>query len=195
MLDIREGLWHHKENKTFAKCQFIKTNIASLTSTTSAFNVPWPTSVASAPLTVFHTAAVIRPMERSLLVYEHCRKVNVDGTANIITAAKEAGADILVATSSGSISIKPVNAWVTPWTKWPEHFFQIYDESDAYGPERSHDEFFGNYAVSKAAMERMVMKENGPNFKTGCIRPASGVYGNELDHNVAVYTQKDELPT
>src|SRR2546430_289570 len=114
MLDIREGLWYHKENKAIAKCQFIKTNIASIDSTTSAFNAPWPSSVASAPLTVFHTAAVIRPMERSLLVYERCTKVNIDGTANIITAAKEAGADILVATSSGSISIKPVNLWVAP---------------------------------------------------------------------------------
>ena len=195
MLDIREGLWHLKENETFTKCQFIKTNIASLDSTITAFKAPWPPSVASSPLTVFHTAVVIRPMERSLLVYERCSKVNVDGTTNIITAAKEVGADILIATSSGSISIQPVNLWVAPWTKWPKHFFQLYDESDAYGPERPHNNFFSNYAASKAVMERMVMKENSPNLKTGCIRPASGVYGNELDHNVAVYIPRNFLPT
>ena len=195
MLDVREAVWHHKENEAVTKCQFIKTNIASPESTAAAFNAPWPSSVASAPLTIYHTAAVIRPMERSLLVYERCSRVNVDGTANIIAAAKEAGADILVATSSGSISLRPVNFWVSPWTKWPKRFFQLYDESDAYGPERSHEEFFGNYAASKAAMERMVMEENGPKLKTGCIRPANGVYGNEMDHNIGVYIPRDELPT
>lgn len=195
MLDVRERPEHRKENEAFAKCQFIKTNIASLDSTTAAFNTPWSPSIASAPLTVFHTAAIIRPGERSLLVYKRCSKVNVDGTANIINAAKEAGADILIATSSGSIAIRPVNPWVTPWTKWPKNFFQLYDESDADGPERPHNDFFANYAASKAAMERMVMKENGRNIKTGCVRPASGVYGNELDHNVAVYIPRDKLPT
>jgi len=188
-------LWHHKENEAFGECQFIKTNIASRDSTTAAFNAPWPPSVASSPLTVFHTAAVIRPVERSPLVYKRCSKVNVDGTANVITAAKEAGADIFVATSSGSIAIRPVNLWVAPWTQWPKNFFQLYDESDAYGCERPHNDYFANYAASKAEMEHMVMKENGPNLKTGCIRPANGVYGNELDHNVAVYIPHDKLPT
>lgn len=194
MLDFREAVWHHKENPLVTKCQYIKTDISSIHSVKAAFDAPWP-SAASAPLTVFHTAAVIRPHERSKLLYHRCSKVNFDGTANIIAASKAAGADILVATSSGSIALTPVQFWIAPWTKYPGRFFQLYDESDAYRPERPHEDFFGNYAVSKAGAERLVMKANDGKLKTGCIRPASGVYGNEHDHNIATYIPMEEIPT
>lgn len=195
MLDFREAVWHHKDNPDVAKCQYIKTDISTIDSVKAAFETPWRSVAANAPLTVFHTAAVIRPHERSKLLYERCSKVNLDGAANVIAAAKAAGADILIATSSGSIALKPVQPWIAPWTKYPGRFFQLYDESDAYCPERSHEDFFGNYAVSKARAERLVMKANDEKLKTGCIRPASGVYGNEHDHNIATYIPMEEIPT
>lgn len=195
MLDFREAIWHHKENLLVAKCEYIKTDITSTDSVKAAFSAPWPSSAKNAPLTVFHTAAIIRPHERSKLLYERCSKVNVDGTANIIAASKEAGADMLVATSSGSIALRPIQPWIAPWTKFPGRFFQLYDESDAYASERPHEEYFANYAVSKARAERLVMKANGEGLKTGCIRPASGVYGNENDHNIATYIPMEQIPT
>jgi len=195
MVDFREAVWHHKENDAVTKCEWIKTDISSMDSVKVAFESPWPSSAAHAPLTVFHTAAVIRPQERSKLFYHRCSRVNVDGTANIIAAAKDANADILVATSSGSISLRPVQMWIAPWTRFPGRFFQLYDESDAYGPERAHEDFFANYAASKAQAERLVMNANGSTLKTGCLRPASGVYGNEHDHNIATYIPMDEIPT
>jgi nucleoside-diphosphate-sugar epimerase len=195
MLDFREAVWHHNENPLVAKCRYIKTDISSIHAVKAAFDAPWPSSEASTPLTVFHTAAVIRPHERSKLLYHRCSKVNLDGTANIIASSKAAGADILVTTSSGSIALKPVRFWISPWTKYPGRLFQLYDESDAYGPERPHEDFFANYAVSKARAERLVMKANDEKLKTGCIRPASGVYGNEHDHNIATYIPMEEIPT
>jgi len=52
----------------------------------------------------------------------------------------------------------------------------------------SHDEYFGNYAVSKAAAEKSVLDANAPDFRTGTIRPANGIYGNQDDHTVGTYT-------
>jgi nucleoside-diphosphate-sugar epimerase len=176
---------------------FVQTDISSADSTNQAFSKGWHPSVAHLPLTVFHTAAVIVPSDRSKLFYAFCEAVNVHGTRNVVDAARRAGADIFVSTTSGSISIRPVQYWVSPWkmwSSWPRNFSQVLDEADFFQPLRPREEFYANYPVSKAAAERIVCEANTANFRTGCIRPANGVYGNPTDNTVGGSLSKTIFP-
>jgi len=125
-------------------CDYVKADISDRSSVEAAFAKPWPTSVATLPLTVFHTAAVIRPQERSILFYERCSRVNRDGAKNVMEVAQQAGADIFVATSSASVALVPPKFWVWPWEKGPKDYFQVIDERDWGKPLREHGRFFGN---------------------------------------------------
>ncbi|KIW07487.1 uncharacterized protein PV09_01453 [Verruconis gallopava] len=175
--------------------EFVQADITSEDSTMAAFGRPWPKSVADLPLTVLHTAAVINFTDRARTLLPKVTKVNLTGTANVLSAAKRAGADIFLATSSASIAIKPVGFWIWPWQRHPKNMFQFYGEDDAYAPLRDHFDYFGNYAVSKALAEKLVMDANSDTFKTGCIRPANGVYGTRYDHTVGTYLTRRDVPT
>lgn len=156
---------------------YVKTNVTDKFSVSDAFSRKWPENVASLPLTVFHTAAVIRPTDRLKVFLPLCRNVNVEGTKNMLDAAKRAGASCLIATSSGSVCIHRPNFWTAPWTRMPKLLTQVI--SDSTPLPKKHEEFFGNYAVTKIEAERIVRAADDPgsNFRTGCIRPANGVYG------------------
>ncbi|KAI3391814.1 hypothetical protein diail_6776 [Diaporthe ilicicola] len=185
------------DHPLFGKVDFQKTDISSVESTNAAFNKAWDPSVAKLPLTVFHTAAVIIPSARSQLVNGFCEAVNVGGTENVLAAARRAGADVLVSTSSASISIRPVELWVKPW-KWnspPRDYWQVLEESDFFRPIRRHDEFYGNYPASKARAERIVCGANSSELRTGCIRPANGVYGHPTDNTVGGPLNSQTTPT
>lgn len=160
---------------------FVQADITNIGSIKAAFAQPWPKDVASLPLTVFHTAAAIRPGERAKIFLNRCAIVNVNGTANVIAAASAAGADVLVATSSASISIRPVNFWIPPWRSVPKGFVQIYRDPEKDVNLRPHGEYFSNYAWTKARAEDLVMKADDKELRTGCIRPACAVYGNKYD--------------
>ena len=174
--------------------EFIQTDITSAVAVDAAFSKPWDRSVSHLPLTVFHTAAVILASDRSPHFYDFPEAVNVNGTKNVLAAAKAAGADIFSSTSSASIVIRPVEPFV-PWRKEPKHFWQILDERDFSQPLRPRDEFFGNYPLSKAVAERLVCAATSPSFRTGCIRPANGVYGNPTDNTVGAPLAKSVVPT
>lgn len=175
--------------------EFIKTDIRSRASVDAAFTKPWPGSVSLLPLTVFHTAAVILASDRSKYLYSFPESVNVTGTENVIAAAKAAGATIFSSTSSGSISVRSINPWVSPWSHQPENYWQILNEQDFFQPPKSKEQYYGNYAASKAAAERIVCAANSNEFRTGCIRPANGVYGNPIDNSVGGPLSKEVLPT
>lgn len=174
---------------------FVKTDITSPASLDAAFKKPWPSSVAALPLTIFHTAAVIIPSDRSKHFYDFPEAVNVRGTDNVLRAARKAGADIFSSTSSGSIAIRPIGPWVAPWAQSPKEFWQVLDEKDFFEPLRPHEQFFGNYPASKAAAERLVCEANTDGFQTGCIRPINGVYGNPTDNTVGEPLSRSVLPT
>lgn len=178
-----------------AEVEFIPTDIRSKDAVSAAFNKPWDAAVSNLPLTVFHTAAVILASDRSKYLYALPHAVNVVGTENVLAAAKAAGADIFSSTSSASVSVLSVNPWVAPWATQPENYWQILDEKDFQKPLKPFDQFFGNYAASKAAAERLVCAANSDSFHTGCIRPASGVYGNPGDNTVGGCLCKEVLPT
>lgn len=127
-----------------AGCDFVMADITSRASVDAALSKPWPQSVAKHPLTVFHTAAAVRPQERSPLIYHRISGVNRDGAINVMEAARAAGADIFVATSSASVGVVPPKLWVWPWQSIPENFFQVVDEKDFDSPLRPHHLFFSN---------------------------------------------------
>lgn len=156
---------------------YVKTNITDEASVSSAFNQQWPLTVVHLPMTVFHTAALIRPADRLAMFLPLCRNVNVGGTQNVVNAAKKAGASCLIATSSGSVTVHRTNFWLPPWQKTPKGFTQVVSDSTTLPKE--HSEFFGNYPYTKIEAERLVCGANdtAANFRTGCIRPTNGIYG------------------
>ncbi|KAI0411601.1 hypothetical protein F5X98DRAFT_357008 [Xylaria grammica] len=195
ILDIRRSERSDMNSGPAVEVDFVRTDITSRASVDAAFSRPWPASAAKLPLTVFHTAAVILASDRSAHGYAFPESVNVKGTANLLAAAKAAGASIFSSTSSASIAIRPVGTWVAPWAKEPKHFFQILDTQDFKLPPRKREGYFGNYPASKAAAERLVCGADEDGFRTGAIRPANGVYGNPTDNTVGDPLSRSVMPT
>lgn len=175
----------------------IHTDISSPASTDAAFSKAWHKSVAHLPLTVFHTAAVMVPSDRSQSAYTFLERINIEGTKNILAATRRAGADILVATASASISIRLVEFWMAPWRlfSWPEYFVQQLDEADFFRPLRPFTEFYSAYAASKATAERIVCDANCETLRTGTIRPANGIYGHPTDNTVGQPLNRSVCPS
>jgi len=165
---------------------YFQTDITDELNVSTAFGKPWPESVYQRPLTVFHTAAIIRPSERLQRFLPFCAKVNINGTKNIINAAKKAGATCFVSTSSGSVSLRKLKFWIMPWETLPRRVMQIL--SDSAKIPQHHNEFFGNYAVTKVEAERIVCSADNPaaGFRTGCIRPSNGIYGIGSDASMTI---------
>ena len=67
---------------------YIHADISAPLSVSRAFSAAWPSSVSKLPLTVFHTAAVIIPSDRSPLQYAFCEAVNVRGTQHVVDCAR-----------------------------------------------------------------------------------------------------------
>lgn len=162
---------------------FIKVDISDAASVDAAFKQPWPpTSDSTAPeITIFHTAANIRFYERHPALLPRSTNVNVNGTQNIVDAARAIGATVLIQTSSGSVGVRSNRFFLWPWETAPKCFVQILNDDDTLLP-KYHEDFFSNYAASKIIAERIVRKANGsPSGKgvlrTGSIRPGNGVFG------------------
>ncbi|KAI0126453.1 hypothetical protein BJ170DRAFT_628799 [Xylariales sp. AK1849] len=193
IIDIRKSERDDMATGTAKDVDFIQTDITSRASVDIAFDKPWDRSCSHLPLTVFHTAAVILASDRSQHLYGFPESVNVQGTAHVLQAARKAGADVFSSTSSASISVQPVLPF--GWTREPKHFWQILNEQDFFRPIRPREGYFGNYPASKAVAERLVCAANSESFRTGCIRPANGVYGNPTDNTVGGPLSKSTFPT
>ncbi|KAG0158870.1 hypothetical protein PDIDSM_69340 [Penicillium digitatum] len=177
---------------------WIKTNIVDEFAVTTAFEAPWPANVTNLALTVYHTAAIIRPQDRLKSFLPLSSKVNIDGTRKVLNPARLAGATAFIWTSSGSVALHQPTFWIAPWATQPKRVVQVISDSTKM-PE-SHDQFFGNYAVTKAEAERLVRAADNPatNFRTGCIRPTNSVYGTGgQDNNVitGLYLRNGGSPT
>ena len=77
----------------------------------------------------------------------------------------------------------------------PRNFFQLLTTADFHAPLRPHAQFFGNYPASKARAERIVTAANSAQMRTGCIRPANGVYGNPTDNAVSMPLMRETCAT
>lgn len=193
-IDIRKPTRKEFLHGEAAKVSFEQADITSESSIGAAFDKSWPASVAKLPLTVFHTAALIIASDRLKVLLPRVSTVNTQGTANVLAAAKRAGADLFIATSSGSVALRNPEIWIPPWRKTPKHMVQIYPDPDKDQLIRPHNTYFGNYAVTKAKAEQLTLAANSADFKTGCIRPACGVYGNNYDLTIAAYLRQKSLP-
>ena len=168
---------------------FVKTDIRDPKSVNSAFELKWPASVAKLPLTVLHTAAILDEKHRAKDLLEPFLKVNTEGTRNVVNAAKAARASVLIATSSSAVAIKPVNFFPPIWQKLPTNWIQQSDNANPAKPasEMKHEDYYGNYAVTKHLAETLVMeadsKETG--FRTGCIRPGHAIYGYGVENRAS----------
>ncbi|KAM7219185.1 hypothetical protein V8F06_005482 [Rhypophila decipiens] len=181
IVDFQPVTRHKMLQNGAGACDYVKADISSIPSVEAAFSRPWPKAVAERPMTVFHTAASIRPAERKWIFYDRLRKVNVVGVANVLDVCRKHGADIFVYTSSASVGLWPLRVWNWPWQKCPKNHVQVYNEDDFDKPLRPHNEYFSNYAYSKAESERLVSGANSQSFRTGIIRPGNGIYGGPAD--------------
>ncbi|EMD35997.1 hypothetical protein CERSUDRAFT_115935 [Gelatoporia subvermispora B] len=196
VLDIRRPSRRDMTEGRVCNVDFVAVNVTDMDAVQAAFDKPWPSSEAdytdpNPALTVFHTAATIRFFERHPALQPLSDKVNVHGTQNVLDAARSAGADAFVYTSSGSISVRRSRFWLWPWEKEPKLFTQVINDDDAGVPTR-HEHFFSNYAVSKRKAETLVRKADRSRsdkgeIRTGCIRPGNGVYGPGGDLLVGMY--------
>ncbi|KAF2755131.1 NAD(P)-binding protein [Pseudovirgaria hyperparasitica] len=172
---------------------FIKTDITDAAAVKSAFSSPWPSDIAGQPLTVFHSAAIINSFERAEDLMGPVFKVNVNGTANVIEAAKEAKASILISTSSSSIALVNAEYFAEPFARWPKNLIQVIDNADPPKPvsEMKHYEYCGNYAKSKHLGETLVLQADNKSggFRTGSIRPGHAIYGHGVEDNSSVTWQ------
>jgi nucleoside-diphosphate-sugar epimerase len=181
------------------KVKYCKTDIRDRSSVDSVFATPWPAQVAKLPLTVLDTVALIHAGHRSPDYLDMYMQVNVDGTRNVMTAARAAGADIFIATSSASVTIKPSTFLFPPWQKRPRHHVQISVNADPQ-PLDKLENFAGCYAYTKALAEKLVTDADDPEggFRTGAIRPGHTIYGHGDENPQAVffdYLRKGGLPT
>jgi len=178
-----------------AEIDFHSTDVTDAASVTTAFDAPWPEEHAGKPLTVFHTAAIVDAATRLKRYYGRVEAVNVKGTQNVMAAAKEAGADVFIITSSGSVGFRRVNIWIWPWQWFPKGMSQVYPDPVLQHTTKGHFDYFGNYAVSKARSEGLVLRANESGFRTGAIRPCCGIYGDVDDFNVGAYIRMKTVPT
>ncbi|KAF0326330.1 3-beta hydroxysteroid dehydrogenase isomerase family [Colletotrichum asianum] len=203
IIDFRKPLRDDMSEGPVSQVDFAQADISSESATSAAFAKSWPESVAQLPLTVFHTAAVIRPSERSPMVYDRCSRVNTTGAANVLAAAKASGAGVFIFTSSCSVALKPVNFFNSPFKQWPANFVQVLNELDFWKPLRPHGEFFANYARSKAEAERLICGANDipedplqdGGFRTGAIRPGNVIYGHKDDYLIGTTLRMASFPT
>ncbi|KAL7927499.1 hypothetical protein ACQKWADRAFT_276946 [Trichoderma austrokoningii] len=189
ILDARRPFTFRKEFSQGApsKVAYIQTDITNEAATLKSYNAPWPEAVAGLPLTVFHTAAVIRPFDRYKMLYERTSRVNITGAVHSLEAAKKAGAGVFIYTSSSNAALKQVKWLFAPWgaTQQPEGFLQNLSNEDFFEPQRQPHEFPSNYAQSKAKAERLICGANeAAVLRTGVIRPGNPVYGHK-DDNIA----------
>ncbi|KAK5061549.1 hypothetical protein LTR84_008093 [Exophiala bonariae] len=179
----------------------IKADISDAASVDSVFSLPWPKEVADLPLTVFHTAAYIQSGHRSKTSLPIYLRVNIQGTRNVLDAAKAAGCDILIATSSASIALKAQTVFsFLPWRRYPDGFIQVHDNAEAEDYDAPLHRFAGSYAWSKARADKMVRDadDKKARFRTGTIRPGHTIYGHGDENENSLPTKyliRGGLPT
>ncbi|ACL03335.1 NAD-dependent epimerase/dehydratase [Desulfatibacillum aliphaticivorans] len=117
------------------------------------------------PDVIVHLAYVLQPSHDSAGM----RKINVDGTKNVLDAAKKAGVKQILVTSSG-----------TAYGAWPDNPVPITEDD----PIRRHPGF--QYARDKADMEAILAEfvEENPDIITSWVRPCI-IYGPNVDNYIS----------
>jgi nucleoside-diphosphate-sugar epimerase len=222
VLDIRAPTRPDLTTGSAKDVDFRLVDISDREQVLAAFNAPWPSSSLSltppvetveTETTVFHTAANIRYYERDARLLPLSEKVNVEGTQNVLDAARAAGVSVLIYTSSGSVSVRRTRLWLWPWEKQTPFSVQTIDDDDdddgSSRLPRRHEEMFSNYAESKLKAERLVraadqspLPSSGKGqqghhrlLRTGCLRPGNGIYGPGGDILCGAYLARRVNPS
>ncbi|KAJ7755324.1 3-beta hydroxysteroid dehydrogenase/isomerase family-domain-containing protein [Mycena maculata] len=198
VIDLRAPVRHDLTTGRARDIHFIQADVSDTAAVDAAFSAPWPDD-GPAPITVFHTAANIRFYEKSESLLPNSAKVNVGGTQNIINAARDIGATVLVYTSSGSVSVRSTRFLLWPWETEPRSFVQAINDDDTNIPKKHYD-FFSNYAVTKMEAEKRVRAADKSAsrdgvLRTGCLRPGNGIFGPGGDMLCGAYLVRKVNPT
>lgn len=185
IMDLRTPQRHVVTSKDVV---FTQTDVSDASAVSRAFEEPWPDAFYSAPLTVYHTVAYIKPYDRKADLLEPYLKVNVEGTRNVLAAARLAGCSIFIATSSNSVCLKRPVYFTAPWQKSPKNFFQIRDNADPETLDGPLSEYAGCYAYTKAQAEKLVRQADNvkDDFRTGVIRPGHAIYGHGDENPMSI---------
>ncbi|KAH8998083.1 NAD-P-binding protein [Lactarius akahatsu] len=214
VLDIRAPTRPDLTSGIAKDVDFHQVDVSNGEQVQAAFSAPWPPSPdveehedppAAPEITIFHTAANIRFYERDYRLLHLSDKVNVEGTRNVLAAARATGASILIYTSSGSVSVRRTRLWLWPWEQRPQFIVQTFkdDDDDDRSLATHHDEMFSNYAASKLKAERLVRAADGTpsgqqrqgRLRTGCLRPGNGIYGPGGDILCGAYLARQVNPS
>jgi nucleoside-diphosphate-sugar epimerase len=193
ILDLRAPTRPEAANN---KIQFLPVDVSDPSSVTKAFDAPWNSRVAKLPLTVFHTVAYLNAAERKADFMSMYEKVNLQGTQNVLDAAKAAGASCFIATSSGSVGIWPVNFFLPPW----KSNLLVAENADPKYENGGLEDFGSCYAYSKALAEKLVCDADNKKagFRTGCLRPSHAIYGHGVTNSSSIsydYLRRGGSPT
>ena len=133
-------------------CEVISGNVTNAASLDSLYN-----GLEDFDITVLHLASMISIYAKAgQRIYD----VNVEGTKNMLTAAKKYGVKRFL--YCGTIHTLPL----------PEDFSTVIKESDHYEPDLLH----GDYAKSKAMASQLVLDAARDGLETVIVQP-SGIIG------------------
>jgi len=182
---------HKEDEEAFreAGVEVMKVNITNKEETVAAITKPFangrPTEV------VFHVAAAIRFWERLSVNYHLSYSVNVTGAENVIEGCNRAKASVLVATSSGVVSMpgSKMARLFLGLGGWPERVV-VKDNAPDF-PEVSLD---SNYCKTKKLGEKAVRAAHGKNgLRTAAIRASQAVVGTR-DLYASLWVLKPQDP-
>ncbi|KAF7377801.1 3Beta-HSD domain-containing protein [Mycena sanguinolenta] len=149
---------------------FIKTDITSLNSVRDALSAPFPTTGVP-PTVIFHTAATIRFWERASYCWNASYRVNVTGTRNVLTVAKELPSAMVVYTSSAETVSGCPKFLRVDWDTFP---VSIRDDDPTPAEIRKQS----CYPRSKRVAEQLVISASvNEGLKTGILRPGHTIIG------------------
>ncbi|KAJ7693988.1 hypothetical protein B0H16DRAFT_1651322 [Mycena metata] len=149
---------------------FVKTDITSVQSVRDALSVPFP-NIGIAPTVIFHTAAIIRFWDRMSYCWDATYRVNVTGTQNILTVAKELPSAMVIYTSSAETVTGSPKFLRIDWDRYP---VSIRDED----PTPTYPLKQACYPRSKRMAEQLVIRAaRTDGLKTGILRPGHTIIG------------------
>jgi nucleoside-diphosphate-sugar epimerase len=143
---------------------FVKTDITSLQSVRDALTAPFATTGAP-PTVIFHMAAIIRFWERASYCWDASYRVNVIGTRNVLTVAKELPSAMVIYTSSVETVSGCPKFLRVDWDTYPTSIRDD-DRTPTYILKESC------YPRSKRMAEQLVINSSAnEGLKTGILRP------------------------
>ncbi|KAJ7139060.1 hypothetical protein C8R44DRAFT_763782 [Mycena epipterygia] len=150
---------------------FVKTDITSLESVREALSTPF-SGTGAPPSVIFHTAAIIRFWERAAYCWSASYRVNVTGTQNILTVAKELSPSPMVVYTSSAETVAGCPKFMrVDWDGYPASIRDD-DRTPLYIQKENC------YPRSKRMAEQLVISASANmGLKTGILRPGHTIIG------------------